>query len=105
NRPVIIARPARCCTEPAIRALAGLEQVTVPLIVTAPVDATTESIGSMLAVIVRGTNGTMEPSGEWMLPPLGAQSVGSANVPNTIAKLNELWPPISARGITAVKEV
>src|SRR6266566_2629213 len=48
---------------------------------------------------------TREPSGEWNAAPSGAQSVGSASVPSTMAALNVALPPRSERGIAAVNEV
>src|SRR5437879_3848491 len=47
---------------------------------------------------------TREPSGEWKAAPSGAQSVGSASVPSTIAALNVALPPRSERGIATVNE-
>lgn len=48
--------------------------------------------------------GMFVPSGEWMLPPLGTQSVGSSRVPMTLPTRNEASPMI-VDGITTVRDV
>ena len=83
----------------------GFEQSTVPLREAAPVLGTTVPVWSMTRLTSNGTKSTIEPSGEWILAPSGAQSVGSASVPRTIVKFKELSPPIAESGMTAVNEV
>jgi hypothetical protein len=76
---------------------------------TGGVGGPTVGVGVGVGVTVTGGGvgdgaGMCAPSGEWMLPPFGTQSVGSRSVPITLSTRNEESPMI-AGGMTAVSEL